>query len=47
MRDDDDNGNTWGSLATMLDDGDDEAFGGKRKGASIRVLCNLWKKGSN
>ncbi|CAD6236722.1 unnamed protein product [Miscanthus lutarioriparius] len=38
------NGNGWGSPATMPDDGDDEGFGGKRKGAGIRVLGDLWKK---
>ncbi|KAG2600830.1 interactor of constitutive active ROPs 4-like [Panicum virgatum] len=38
------NGNGWGSPATMPDDGDDEGFGGKRKGAGIRMLGDLWKK---
>jgi hypothetical protein len=28
----------------MPDDGDDEGFGGKRKGAGIRVLGDLWKR---
>uniref|UniRef100_A0A804ND79 Interactor of constitutive active ROPs 4 n=1 Tax=Zea mays TaxID=4577 RepID=A0A804ND79_MAIZE len=37
-------GNGWGSPATMPDDGDDEGFGGKRKGAGIRVLGDLWKR---
>ncbi|KAL6845543.1 hypothetical protein ACP4OV_025038 [Aristida adscensionis] len=37
-------GNGWGSPATMPDDGDDEGFGGKRKGAGIRMLGDLWKK---
>ncbi|XP_051226118.1 interactor of constitutive active ROPs 4 [Lolium perenne] len=40
------NGNGWGSPATMPDDGDDEGFGGKRKGGAggIRMLGDLWKK---
>uniref|UniRef100_A0A0D9V5U5 Interactor of constitutive active ROPs 1 n=1 Tax=Leersia perrieri TaxID=77586 RepID=A0A0D9V5U5_9ORYZ len=38
------NGNGWGSPATMPDDCDDEGFGGKRKGAGIRMLGDLWKK---
>jgi regulator of replication initiation timing len=38
------NGNGWGDPATMPDDGDDEGFGGKRKGAGIRVLSDLWRK---
>ncbi|KAG2591764.1 interactor of constitutive active ROPs 4-like [Panicum virgatum] len=38
------NGNGWGSPATMPDDGDDEGLGGKRKGAGIRMLGDLWKK---
>ncbi|KAM3351462.1 hypothetical protein ACQJBY_023442 [Aegilops geniculata] len=38
------NGNGWGSPATMPDDGDDEGFGSKRKGAGIRMLGDLWKK---
>lgn len=37
-------GNGWGDPATMPDDGDDEGFGGKRKGAGIRVLGDLWRK---
>lgn len=41
------NGNGWGSPATMPDDGDDEGFGGKRKGAGIRMLGDLWKKKGN
>ncbi|KAL6614492.1 hypothetical protein ACP70R_036762 [Stipagrostis hirtigluma subsp. patula] len=41
------NGNGWGSPATMPDDGDDDAFGGKRKGAGIRMLGDLWKKKGN
>ncbi|WVZ68770.1 hypothetical protein U9M48_017666 [Paspalum notatum var. saurae] len=42
------NGNGWGSPATMPDDGDDEGFGGKRKGAAgIRMLGDLWKKKGN
>ncbi|TVU35056.1 hypothetical protein EJB05_16925, partial [Eragrostis curvula] len=40
------NGNGWGSPATMPDDGDDD-FGGKRKGAGIRMLGDLWKKKGN
>ncbi|VAH64072.1 unnamed protein product [Triticum turgidum subsp. durum] len=36
--------NGWGSPATMPDDGDDEGFGSKRKGAGIRMLGDLWKK---
>ncbi|KAM0892687.1 hypothetical protein ACQ4PT_025591 [Festuca glaucescens] len=39
------NGSGWGSPATMPDDGDDEGFGSKRKGAGgIRMLGDLWKK---
>ncbi|XP_047053255.1 interactor of constitutive active ROPs 1-like [Lolium rigidum] len=40
------NGNGWGSPATMPDDGDEEGFGGKRKGGAggIRMLGDLWKK---
>jgi hypothetical protein len=30
----------------MPDDGDDD-FGGKRKGAGIRMLGDLWKKKGN
>ncbi|CAM0882639.1 unnamed protein product [Alopecurus aequalis] len=41
------NGNGWGSPATMPDDGDDEGFGSKRKGAGIRMLGDLWKKKGN
>nr|CAB3474304.1 unnamed protein product [Digitaria exilis] len=41
------NGNGWGSPATMPDDVDDEGFGGKRKGAGIRMLGDLWKKKGN
>ncbi|KAJ1285459.1 hypothetical protein BS78_03G281200 [Paspalum vaginatum] len=41
------NGNGWGSPATMPDDADDEGFGGKRKGAGIRMLGDLWKKKGN
>ncbi|CAO2194736.1 unnamed protein product [Urochloa humidicola] len=41
------NGNGWGSPATMPDGDDDEGFGGKRKGAGIRMLGDLWKKKGN
>lgn len=41
------NGNGWGSPATMPDDGDDEGFGSRRKGAGIRMLGDLWKKKGN
>lgn len=40
-------GNGWGSPATMPDGDDDEGFGGKRKGAGIRMLGDLWKKKGN
>ncbi|XP_037414139.1 interactor of constitutive active ROPs 1-like isoform X1 [Triticum dicoccoides] len=41
------NANGWGSPATMPDDGEDEGFGSKRKGAGIRMLGDLWKKKGN